>query len=311
MNETNKKAKTMNRKEAVETRIQAIVKGLVGRVGFAAQEIGGSGEVIAVNGDETFVMASTYKVAIATKVLDRVDKGELTLDQMIGVNLDQIVGGDNIIAQQFVHPGLQLSVANLIEPMLTESDNTAADFCMRLAGGPEAVTQKLRDLGINDFRVDRLVVEILQDFYDLPGLAYDKVVNDALSDPEKFAHQGDCNLEFEKDPRDHTTPLAMLQLLLDIDGGKAISPSSREFILATMSRCRTGGDRLKGLLPKGTPVAHKTGTIGGVANDVGFITLPDGRRFAIAVYTKSSMTPEASRDRAIAEVARTLYDYFL
>jgi beta-lactamase class A len=77
-----------------------------------------------------------------------------------------------------------------------------------------------------------------------------------------------------------------------------------------MSRTRTGPGRLKGLLPSGTPVAHKTGTTGGVANDVGYITLPDGRRFAIVVFTNSSETPEPDRDRAIAEIARSLFDYF-
>jgi beta-lactamase class A len=69
-------------------------------------------------------------------------------------------------------------------------------------------------------------------------------------------------------------------------------------------------DRLGGLLPRNTPVAHKTGTVGGVANDVGYVTLPDGRRFAIVVFTRGSETPLADRERAIAEVARTLYDYF-
>ena len=118
------------------------------------------------------------------------------------------------------------------------------------------------------------------------------------------------NSEFEKDPRDQSTPKAMLELLLPIDSAKVLSEKSREFLLATMSRTRTGAGRLKGLLPKGTPVAHKTGTIGGVANDVGFITLPDGRRFAIVVFTKSSTTSDADRDRAIAEVTRTLYDFY-
>jgi beta-lactamase class A len=89
-----------------------------------------------------------------------------------------------------------------------------------------------------------------------------------------------------------------------------MSPKSREFLLDVMSRTRTGAGRLRGMLPNGTPVAHKTGTLGGVANDVGYITLPDGRRFAIAVFTNSSMTPESDRERAIAEVARALYDFY-
>lgn len=294
----------------VSQKIEKISQGLVGRIGVAAQEIG-SGESITVNGDEAFVMASTYKVAIATTLLDRVDKGELKLSDLIDISQEMMVAGDNAIALNFVHPGIKLSVANLIEPMITESDNTATDACLKLAGGPEAVTKKLRSIGITEQRVDRYTSEILRDFYGLPNKAYASVLAEALAkDPTLAAKQPDRNLEFEKEPRDQSTPKAMLELLLAIDSGKVLSEKSREFLLDTMSRTRTGAGRLKGLLPKGTPVAHKTGTIGGVANDVGFVTLPDGRRFAIAVYTKSSTTPEPSRDRAIAEVSRTLYDFY-
>jgi beta-lactamase class A len=196
--------------------------------------------------------------------------------------------------------------------MITESDNTATDACLKLAGGPEAVTKMMRSIGITDLRVDRYTSEILRDFYGLPDKAYASVLAEAIAkDPTLAAKQPVRNLKFEKeDPRDQSTPNAMLELLLAIDSGKALSEKSREFLLATMSRTRTGNGRLKGLLPKRTSVAHKTGTIGGVANDVGFVTLPDGRRFAIVVFTKSSTTSEADRDRAIAEVTRTLYDFY-
>ncbi|ULQ51164.1 class A beta-lactamase [Flavihumibacter fluvii] len=295
----------------ISQKIEKVSQGLAGRIGVAAQEIG-SGESITINGDETFVMASTYKVAIAVTLLDRVDKGELKLSDLIDISQDMMVAGDNAIAQNFVHPGIKLSIANLIEPMITESDNTATDICLKLAGGPEAVTKKIRSIGITALRVDRYTSEILRDFYGLPDKAYATVLAAAIAkDPTLAARQPDRNLKFEnEDPRDHSTPKAMLELLLAIDNGKVLSEKSREFLLATMSRTRTGAGRLKGLLPKGTPVAHKTGTIGGVANDVGFITLPDGRRFAIVVFSKSSTTPEPSRDRAIAEITRTLYDFY-
>jgi len=294
----------------ISQKIERLSQGLAGRIGVAAQEIG-SGVSITVNGDESFVMASTYKVAIAVTLLDRVDRGEVNLSDLIDISQDMMVAGDNAIALNFVHPGIKLSVANLIEPMITESDNTATDVCLRLAGGPEAVTKKLRSIGITELRVDRYTSEILRDFYGLPDKAWASVLAEALAkDPTLAAKQPDRNLEFEREPRDHSTPKAMLELLLAIDSGKVLSPKSREFLLATMSRTRTGAGRLKGLLPRGTPVAHKTGTIGGVANDVGFVTLPDGRRFAIVVFTSSSTTPEASRDRAIAEVTRTIYDFY-
>ena len=206
------------------------------------------------------------------------------------------VTGVVALAETFPHPGIQLSVANLIEVMITESDNTATDVSMGLAGGPAAVTKNLRRLGITDFRVDRTTREILMDFYGLPA-ATPKAVAEAISkNPALVPAQVDPNPAFEADPRDHTTPLAMLQLLLAIDGGKAMSPESREFLLGVMSRTRTGVGRLEGLMPKGTPVAHKTGTAGGIANDVGYITLPDGRRLAIAVFTNSSKTSEADRE---------------
>jgi beta-lactamase class A len=294
----------------ISQKLEKLTEGLVGRIGVAAQEIGG-GEVIAINGDETFVMASTYKVAIAASVLDLVDKGELRLDQLVDVPNEMFVTGVVALAETFPHGGIQLSVANLIEVMITESDNTATDICMELAGGAAEVTQNLRRLGITDFRVDRPTTEILRDFYGLPGNATPETIAEAVSNnPALRTEQADPNPDFEADPRDHTTPNAYLQLLLAIDNGTAMSAESREFLLGVMSRTRTGAGRLKGLLPKGTPVGHKTGTVGGVANDVGYVTLPDGRRFAIAVFTNSSKTPVADRDRAIAEVCRALFDYY-
>ena len=304
-----KETKTVSADKSIAQKIEKITQGLVGRLGVAAQELS-SGLNVSINGDETFAMASAYKIAIATKVMDRVDKGELSLDQMVDVPQDKYVAGEVAIAERFPYPGVQFSLANLIYPMITESDNTATDVCMGLVGGPAAVTENLRRLGINDFRVDRTVREILVDFYSVPVVTPEAVAEAVSNNPALWTEQADRNMDFEADPRDHTTPLAMLQLLLAIDGGTAMSPESREFLLGVMSRTRTGAGRIKGLLPKGTPVAHKTGTVGGIANDVGYVTLPDGRRFAIAVYTNSSETSTSDRERAIAEIARMLFDHF-
>lgn len=296
--------------KGIGQKIEVVSKGLAGHIGVAAQEIG-SGVGITINGDEAFVMASTFKVAIAVAVLDLVDRGQLNLFDLIDIAPEMIVAGDNVIAQNFVHSGIKLSLANLIEVMITESDNTATDVCLKLVGGPEAVTEKLRSIGIIDQRLDRDCAELLRDFFGLSHKGYASLVAESVTkDPSILLKIPNRNFEFEKDPRDQSTPKAMLELLLAIDSTKALNQKNRDFLLAIMSRTRTGAERLKGLLPKGTPVAHKTGTIGGVANDVGFISLPDGRRFAIVVFTKSSATPEADRERAIAEISRIIYDFF-
>ena len=294
----------------VAKRIELITDELAGEVGFAAT-ISGADTVISLNGDEPFPMASTFKVAIAVAVLTRVDKGELRLDQLVDITPDMYVVGSNVLAQNFVHPGLKLSVANLIEIMIIESDNSATDIIIKLAGGPAAVTKNLRDIGINGQRIDRNTAEIIRDFAKLPGPATVAVADEAAkADPDFESRADDINLDFEKDPRDQSTPKAMLDLLLAIDNGTALSAESRDFLIGSMSRTRTGKGRLKGMLPEGTPVEHKTGTVGGVANDVGYVTFPDGRRMVIAVFTKSSTTPAADQERAIAETASTLYDYY-
>ena len=153
------------------------------------------------------------------------------------------------------------------------------------------MTENLRRLGITDFRVDRTVREILMDFYGLPAVTPEAVVEAIRNNPALVPAQVDPNPDFEADPRDHTTPNAYLQLLLAIDGGTAMSAESREFLLGVMSRTRTGAGGGSGKCAEGNARSAQDGTVGGVANDVGYITLPDGRRFAIAVFTNSSMTP--------------------
>jgi beta-lactamase class A len=104
----------------------------------------------------------------------------------------------------------------------------------------------------------------------------------------------------------------MTRLLLRIWKRDVLTPESSRILLDMMYRCQTGKSRIKGLLPQGTDVAHKTGSLGGVANDIGFITLPgDAGHIAVSVFTKASHRPEEASERAIAEIARTLYDYFV
>ncbi|MGH8239606.1 MAG: serine hydrolase, partial [Steroidobacteraceae bacterium] len=107
-------------------------------------------------------------------------------------------------------------------------------------------------------------------------------------------------------------PEAMSNLLVAIFGGRALSVASTAQLTAIMERCRTGAGRLKGRLPSATVVAHKTGTVGGSVNDVGVITLPqDQGQFVISVFIKSSSAPIEERERVIAEIARSVRDFYL
>ncbi|MEO7365512.1 MAG: serine hydrolase, partial [Sphingomicrobium sp.] len=81
---------------------------------------------------------------------------------------------------------------------------------------------------------------------------------------------------------------------------------SRDYLLGLMARCQTGKNRIRALLPAGTPVENKTGTLSGLTDDVGFITMPDGRRIVVAVFARGG----TDRPRTIAQAARAIYDNF-
>ena len=235
---------------SLEYQLASLVAAAPGDVGVAALDLR-NGEMVSINGDEPFPMASTVKVAIAANYLAQVEHGRRSLD-------DTISGR---------------TASRLMEAMLIHSDNHATDLLLRDLGGPSTVQAWLTQNGITGVRIDRSIARLLRDRRDL------------------------------RDVRDSSTPRAMVELLRRIDSGKLIAPSSRTHLLHLMSRCMTGRNRMRALLPYGTQVEHKTGTLSGYSSDVGFITMPDGRRIAVAFFARGG----TNRPRTIAEAARAIY----
>ncbi len=286
-----------------------------GMVGVAVQKVGG-GPLTTLNAGTTFPMASTFKIAVAGAIFAKIDAGQLKLDTMVTVDPAVIVNSAGI-AEQMPHPGVAMSVHNLLELMLTRSDNTATDVMVAQAGGPAAVTAWLRKVGIaSGQRVDADTARLIYRALDItpgPGTFRENIDRAFAADASKRERdqKRTPNAPFNADPRDASTPEAMVQLLLKIEAGKALSASSTKTLIEIMQRCHTGTARLPGLLPKGTVVAHKTGTLMSIANDVGIVTLPDGGKFAIAVFVKGDTKGVETQERVIAEIARTAYDYYL
>jgi beta-lactamase class A len=295
----------------VETEVARLATLVDGKVGVSAWRLDGKGEQVHLNPDEGFPMASTFKVAVAAVILTKVDAGELALTTMVPVPKSFYVDSE-VIADRFIHDGVSLSVHNLLEVMLTQSDNTATDVLVAQAGGPAAVTAWLRAQGIEGQRLDRNTRQLLSDIFGLGDepLTKERVAELTL-DPEVVKRTKSGNEAFDKDPRDTSTPRAMSTLLTQLFTGKALSPASTEVLVQIMERCRTCSARLRGSLPPGTKVADKSGTVAGTVNDVGVVTLPDGSQFAISVFVKASNAPRSERERVIAEIARTVRDFYL
>jgi beta-lactamase class A len=224
--------------------------------------------------------------------------------------------GSGKLTELFIHPGLSLSIANLMELALVISDNSAADLLLREAGGPAAVTARMRALGLAGIRVDRSTALLLADWQGVktlpPESQWNREIWDRLFDAVPQAEHMRARRAQTVDPRDTATPGDMTALLMRLWKNDLLTPKSTRFLLDILDRCETGKSRIKGLLPQGTDVAHKTGSVGGVANDVGFMTLPgDAGHIAVSIFTKGANKPEEASEKAIAEIARTLYDYFV
>jgi beta-lactamase class A len=168
------------------------------------------------------------------------------------------------------------TAAGQIELMLTRSDNVATDRLISNLGGPQVVQEWLNFHGFTGLRIDRTISQLLSARRDL------------------------------RDSRDSASAHAMINFLRQIDSGPMLRPASRSYLLTLMSRCITGRNRMKALLPTGTRVEHKTGTLTGLTDDVGFITLHDGRRIAVALFARGG----TDRPRTLAEAARAIYDGF-
>lgn len=166
--------------------------------------------------------------------------------------------------------------AKVIELMLVRSDNYATDQILATLGGPAVVQQWLLSHRISGIRVDRTIAQLLRERGHLA------------------------------DSKDVATPVAMVGLLSKLDSATVLTSQSRTFLFDLMRRCQTGTRRIRALLPAGTQVEDKTGTLDGVTNDVGVITMPDGRRVAVVVFARGGR----DRQPVIAQVARVIYDRF-
>ena len=298
----------------LEKQILLVAKETDAVVGVSATHIE-SGRTVSVRGGEGFPMASAVKIPFAVQLMNLVEQGKTSLDKMVTLAPQDLHPGSGTLTELFFHPGVSLSLENYMELMLAISDNSAADVVLKEGGGPAAVTARMKALGLPGIRVDRNIALLVSDWSGAKNLPpeseWTREMFDKLYDAVPDAEHLRARRANWVDPRDTATPDDMTRLLVRIWKKDLFGAKNAEVLLGMLERCQTGKARLKGLLPAGTPVAHKTGTLGGIADDVGVITLPgDAGHVAISVFTKASSKPGEVSEKAVAEVARTVYDYF-
>ena len=247
-----------------------------------AAEVLETGESISLNPHERFPMQSVYKLPIGMAVLAQVNNGKLLLEQMVRVEKSDFVRrGMHSPIRDRNPKGAELSIRELLRFAVSESDGTASDVLLKLIG-VDVVSKYLNDLGINELVVANSEKEIGQDW--------------------------------DTQYRNWASPAGSVQLLRSLHERRGISEQSQQLLYKFMTETPTGPKRLKGLLPKTAVVAHKTGTGGtsdGVAaatNDIGLVTLPNGRHLAIAVFVADSRADLETREAVIAQIAKAVWD---
>jgi beta-lactamase class A len=298
----------------LDRQIELLARTTDATVGVAALHIE-SGRYVSLNGAERFPQASAVKVPIAVQIMTLADAGKLALNKMITLRPSDLHPGSGRISDLLFHPGVALSVENILEMAIVISDNSAADLLLREAGGPTAVTERMKALGLDGIRVDRSIAMLLADWGGVRAVPpetewtrdmWERLLNSVPVRAHMAARRAQT-----RDPRDTATPADMTKLLARIYRKDMFSPLYSTKLWEVMERCETGKSRIRGMLPAGTDVAHKTGSMGGVVNDVGVITLPgNAGHVAISVFTKGSGRPASVSEKAVAEISRTIYDYF-
>jgi beta-lactamase class A len=296
----------------LEAALQELANGFDGVVGIAAWHLEEDVHA-AYNGGEPFPMASVYKVPIAYAVMLEVAEGRLALDDSIPVTPSDYAPGSSALALAGGRDGGRFAVREIMRLSITESDNTASDVLLRLIGGGDEVTRRMRALGIEGLRVDRSVRRFISEWRgvgDVPD-EWSLPAYEARAAKVPAEERARAARAFEQDPRDTATPEALAALLAAIHRGDGLTPALRDELVEIMRGSVTGPDRIRAGVPAGTPVAHKTGTLDRATHDAGIVALPGGRgHVALVVLIKEAEAEVPRREALIAQASRAAWARF-
>jgi beta-lactamase class A len=244
-----------------------------GRLGVSALDVG-RGRRVAWRPNEHFPMCSTFKALLAAAVLARIDAGIEMFSRPIAYGRDDVIAYSPVLAAQ-VNQGV-LTVQELCRAVVEVSDNGAANLLLKTLGGPAGLTAWLRDIGDRTTRLDR--------------------------------YEPDLNVVGPRDPRDSTTPGAMVETLRLLLAGRVLTPGARVQLMDWMTNASTGLRRLRAVTPAGWRAGDKTGSGETTTNDIAFFQPPGGGLVLICAFLAETTAPLAVREAVLAEAGRTVLD---
>jgi len=272
---------SVNAQATLQQQITGIAKDAKGIVAVTALNIE-MRDSVSYNGDAQMVMQSVMKFPIALAVMQQVERGKLSLDQMIKIRERDLHHTNGPIFEK--HPkGVDMPLSQLLSYMVSLSDNNACDILLDKLGGVAPVMNYLHSIGVKGIVVDASEIDMAAAW----GVQY----------------------------TNWCTPADMVHLLDVFYQGKALNKQNTDTLIKKMVETSTGPKLIKGLLPAETIVAHKTGRsatnnagLTPATNDVGIITLPNGQHLAIAIFVGNSTADDDMRENVIARIAKAVWD---
>ncbi|ACU07378.1 Beta-lactamase [Flavobacteriaceae bacterium 3519-10] len=278
-------ALNFSQNSVLKKQIQQIIKDKNATVAVSVHDFENN-KTIHINGNKKLPMLSVFKFHIALAVLNEVDEGKLSLDQNIFIKKSDLAENTwSPIRDRFPDGNIEIPLSLLLKYTVAESDNNGCDIVLRLIGGTGTVQKFIDSKDVKDFTIKA---------------------------DEAQMHRGDEFLYWNV-----TSTNSANKLLKDFFDKKTVSKPSTDFLMNTMLETTTGQNKLVAQLPRGLPVAHKTGSSGKnsedltiAENDIGIVTLPNGKHYAISVFVSDSMESEATNTKMIADISKIVFDYF-
>jgi beta-lactamase class A len=239
-----------------------------------------------INGDRDYPMQSVFKFPLALAILHMVDEGKLSMDQKFHFAKEKLDTSTwSPMIKDFPNQDIDISLSQLLAYAVTKSDNTACDFLYGVAGGPAAVSTWLHSSGINGI-----------------SIVY---TEGQMAKAWRLQYKNSCR------------PSAMMQMLQMLYNQSLLSKSSNDFLISIMTEVPGWSQRITALLPPGVKLIHKTGSSGvnaqgmlAATNDVGIVTLPNGKHLAIVVFVSDYKGPRERGEHIIALIAKQVWDYY-
>ncbi|GEN69704.1 CGA/CIA family class A beta-lactamase [Chryseobacterium rhizosphaerae] len=272
-------------KSILEQKINTVTQGKNATVGVSVLDFDNKFRY-SKYGDQKFPMQSVFKFHIAAAILNFVDQGKLSLNQKVLLDSSNLLEDTwSPLRDKYPNGNIEVPLSEILELTVARSDNNGCDIMLKLLGGPQTVQKFMDSKGIKGFQIKYNEAEMHQNW----------------------------NVQYEN----YSTPNSAVDVLKKFYDGKLLSKKSTDYLMKVMLSTSTGLNKMVEQLPKNTPVARKTGASGknkdgltGAENEIGIITLPNGKHYAIAVFVSNSMETDAVNCKMISDISKEVWDYF-